>query len=210
MKKLLLLAILLIGQLTSAQSSADIIMARVKQRDEQRATLQKEKNSKDSIARHANANYDYLKSLNKISDDKEALKIAMDFAGLQTKKVRLLRANDFPNNSFYIVRFVPEEMTDEQYEALDNSTKDNCLTIRFSYWNEGENKNLEIKGVKTYRLSQVSGPYLQIFPIWKTYCKFDADLVKTQENSTNTFADISENFHYLFQKDDDIWILMNR
>ncbi len=210
MKKLLLLIVLLINLLVSAQSSTDIIMAGVKQRDAQRAALQKEKTSKDSIAKHANANYDYLKSLNKIATDKEALKIAEDIAGLQTKKVRLLRSKDLPDISLYIVRFVPEEMTTEQYDALDNETKDKFLTVRFSYWNEGENKDLEIKGIKTYRLSQVSGSYLQMFPVWKTYCKYDADLVKTQENSTNTFADIPENLHYLFRKDRDIWVLMNR
>lgn len=210
MKKILLLSSMLIGLLTSAQNSSDIIKARVKQGDDQRAALQKEKTSKDSIAKRSNSNYDYIKSLNNISDVKAADKIAMDFAGLQTKKLRLLRSKDFLATSLYIVRFVPEEMTNEQYEALDNTAKDNCFTVRFTYMNKGENKDLEIKGVKTYRLSQASGSFLQIFPIWKAYFKFDADLVKTQENSTNTFADIAENLRYLFRKDKDIWILMNR
>lgn len=50
MKKVLLLATLLIGLLVSAQqSSADIIMAGVKQRDAERAALQKEKDDKAAV-----------------------------------------------------------------------------------------------------------------------------------------------------------------
>lgn len=54
MKKLLLLAALLIGLFASAQSAADIIMAGVKQRDAERAAIQKEKNDKAAVLKALN------------------------------------------------------------------------------------------------------------------------------------------------------------
>jgi hypothetical protein len=97
MKKLILLTALLMVLLAQAQqSNTDIILAGLKQRDEQRAADKKAKEQDETIAKHSNADYTYLTSLKKIVDDKEALKIANDIASIQTKKVKLLRAKDFP------------------------------------------------------------------------------------------------------------------
>jgi hypothetical protein len=100
-------------------------------------------------------------------------------------------------------------MTAAQYDALDEDDQQHFLTVRFYYWNEGENADLETKGLKTYRLSQITGTYLQLFSVWKKYCKYDADLVETQKDF-NSFKDINEKLNFLLYKEVDNWILMNR
>lgn len=212
MKKLFLLIVLLIGILASAQQSdTEIILAGVKQRDEQRASDKKAKEAKESSIKHANSDYTYLSSISKIATDKEALKIAYDIAALQDKKVRFLKTTEDIENSYYSVRFVPEEMTQAQYEALSSDDKNKLLTVRFFYWNEGENKDLELKGIKTYRLSQITGSYLQLFAFWKTYCKKDADLVESQKvSSSNSLKDIDANLYFIFYNDHHTWKILNR
>lgn len=174
MKKLLLLATLLIGLLVRAQD------------------------------------YNYLTSLNRIANESDCVIVAQNMALLVPKKVRLLKAKDFPEHSFYSVRFVPEEMTNEQYDALDKEAQAKLLTVRFYYWNEGENKNLELAGTRIYKFNQVTGSYLSLFPIWQKYIKPDADLVKTQESSSNSFRDIEKKLYYLLQDEEEIWNLRNR
>lgn len=40
---------------------------------------------------------------------------------------------------------------------------------------EGENKSLEIEGTPVYSLDVIEGAYPDLFPIWKTWVKPDAD-----------------------------------
>lgn len=152
----------------------------------------------------------YLSGLNKLSSESNCMEVAKGMAFLQPKKLRFLRAKDFPKLGYYAIRFVPEDMTDQEYDSLELGDQDKFFTVRFYYWMEGENKNLEIKGIKTYRLSQVSGSYLSLFPIWKKYINTEADIVKTQESSTRTYKDIDNKLHYLLMDKGEIWVLMNR
>lgn len=212
MKKSTLLFALLITAFMQAQNSAatQAILESVKSSDAKRLIEQKQKFAKDSIFNHSNTDYNYLTSLNKITSEGEAMAIAEKFSSLQTKKLRLLKAKDFPKNSYYVVRFVPEEMTNEQYDSSDVSDQDKFLTIRFYYWNEGENKDLEITGVKTYKLTQINGSYLQLFTFWKNYCKQNADLVETQKQH-NMLRDISKNLAFSFYDvSDSSWIIINK
>jgi hypothetical protein len=211
-KILLLLTALLTGVFVQSQNSAatQAILESVKNSDAKRLAEQKEKLTKDSIFNHSNTDYNYLTSLNKIASESEAMTIAENFASLQTKKLRLLKAKDLPKNSYYVVRFVPEEMTNDQYDSLDVTDQDKFLTIRFYYWNEGENKDLEIKGVKAYKLTQINGSYLQLFTFWKNYCKQNADLVETQKQH-NMLRDISKNLAFSFYDvSDSSWIIINK
>lgn len=49
------------------------------------------------------------------------------------------------------------------------------VTMLFNLRMEGENKSLEIEGTPVYSLDVIEGAYLDLFPIWKTWVKPDAD-----------------------------------
>lgn len=153
----------------------------------------------------------YLTYLNKIATETEAIKIASDIAGLQTKKLRLLRVQEFTDDYLLMIRFVPEEMTNEQYDKLDQYAQSNFLTVTFRIDYIGENKELERKGVKTYKFKQIKGTYLQIFPVWKKYYRFDAELEPTLTNSKmQKFVDFPKKLDFYIQDDNDLWILYNQ
>jgi hypothetical protein len=155
--------------------------------------------------------FNYLASLNNIPTDTEALKIAQNIASAQTKSVRLLNAKEFTEDHVYAVRFVPTEMTNEQYDKLDQYAQSKFLTVIFSINYIGENENLEQKGVKTYKFKQLKGTYLQIFPVWKKYYHPDADLESTLTNSKmQKFIDFPKKLDFYIQDDDDLWILYNQ
>lgn len=175
MKKVLVLATLLIGILGSAQD------------------------------------YDYLASLNKIATNTEAIKIAEDIAGLQTKKVRLLRVQEFKEEYVLMVRFVPEQMTNEQYDKLDQYAQAEFLTVTFRIDYVGENKDLERQGVKTYKFKQLKGTYLQIFPVWKKYYHPEAELESALTNDKiKKFIDFPKKLDFYIEDVNDLWILYNQ
>jgi negative regulator of replication initiation len=155
--------------------------------------------------------YAYLTSLNKIATDKEAIKIAEEIASLQTKKVRLLRSQEFTEERQLLVRFVPEEMTNEQYDALDQYEQSDFLTVTFRIDYVGENKDLERQGVKTYKFKQLKGTYLQIFPVWKKYYHPEAEIEPTLTDSKiQKFVDFPKKIDFYIQEDNERWILLNQ
>lgn len=155
--------------------------------------------------------YAYLIYLNKIATNKEAIKIAEDIASIQTKKVRLLSAQEFTEDRQLLVRFVPEEMTNEQYDALDQYEQSDFLTVTFRIDYLGENKDLERQGVKTYKLKHLKGTYLQIFPFWKKYYYPEAELEPTlTDYKKQKFIDFPKKLDFYIQEDNDRWILLNQ
>jgi hypothetical protein len=155
--------------------------------------------------------YAFLTSLNKIATDKEAIKIAEEIASLQTKKVRLLRAQEFSEERQLLVRFVPQELTNEQYDALDQYAQAAFLTVTFRIDYVGENKDLEREGVKTYKLKQIKGTYLQIFPVWKKYYHPEAELEPMlTDYKKQKFIDFPKKLDFYIQEDNDRWILLNQ
>lgn len=78
---------------------------------------------------------------------------------------------------------IPERFP-EQYKAYavyyfvekDPQAKPKRVKLLFNLRMKGENKSLEIEGTPVYSLDAIQGPYLDLFPIWKTWIKPDADL----------------------------------
>ncbi|MDE5525680.1 hypothetical protein [Elizabethkingia meningoseptica] len=81
--------------------------------------------------------------------------------------------------------------TGKKYELLQNdnedknvfkfenmSDKSDILYIQYYTVMEGENKDLEIKGVKTWNIRTLYGKYLSLFPLWKKYVDLNADAEK--------------------------------
>ncbi|ROH98298.1 hypothetical protein EGI16_21715 [Chryseobacterium sp. G0240] len=54
----------------------------------------------------------------------------------------------------------------------DNS---DILFIKYGIYMDGENKDLEIQGVKKWAITTIYGKFLSLFPIWKKYADPKAD-----------------------------------
>lgn len=156
-------------------------------------------------------NFTYLASLNNISTDVVALKIAQEIASIQPESVRLLRSQEFSEEHVLMIRFVPQEMTNEQYNKLDQYAQAEFLTVSFSIENKGENTDLEQKGLKNYRFKQLSGSYLQIFAVWKKYYYPNADQeITLKDSKIQKFIDFPKKLDFYIQEDNDRWVLMNQ
>jgi flagellin-like hook-associated protein FlgL len=155
--------------------------------------------------------FTYLTSLNNIPTDATALKIAQEIASIQPKSVRLLKSQEFSEEHIFMVRFVPVEMTNEQYDKLDQYAQAKFLTVSFSIDNKGENTNLEQKGVKNYQFKQLSGSYMQVFAVWKKYYYPNADQeITLKDSKIQKFVDFPKKLDFYIQEDNDRWILMNQ
>lgn len=206
--KQLIIAVMLITLTAQAQNDAatNAILQRVKDFERKELEAKKQKADQDSIFNYSNTNYEYLTSLKKIPDEATARKIADELAATLPNKVRVVETKDV--NGYFILVFGAADMTDEQYKLLDQDTKDSMFRIRFSYWNDGENKDLEIKGVKRFYLAKIDGKYLQLFPIWKTYIMHNAELEKCQRDF-NQFKDLSKKLAFNFYKEGN-WTIYNK
>lgn len=206
--KQLIIAVMLISLTAQAQNDAatNAILQRVKDSERKELEAKKQKADQDSIFNYSNTNYEYLTSFKKIPDEETARKIANELVATLPNKLRVVETKDV--NSYFILVFGAADMTDEQYKLLDQDTKNSMFRIRFSYWNDGENKDLEIKGVKRFYLSEIKGKYLQLFPIWKTYVMHNAELEKCQRD-LNQFKDLSKKLAFNFYKEGN-WTIYNK
>lgn len=75
-----------------------------------------------------------------------------------------------------------ERITNKKpYEVFEYKYDNRYLLIKTYYTLEGENKDLEIEGVKKWTISSISGKFLDVFPFWKKYVDENADSVKVSE-----------------------------
>lgn len=75
-----------------------------------------------------------------------------------------------------------ERITNKKpYEVFEYKYDNRYLLIKTYYTFEGENKDLEIEGVKKWTISSISGKFLDVFPFWKKYVDENADPIKVSE-----------------------------
>ncbi|MPS73995.1 MAG: hypothetical protein E2590_12745 [Chryseobacterium sp.] len=97
------------------------------------------------------------------------------------------------------------------YKEVNESPNEEIrLNVSFSTFYDGENKALEVKGVKRWSLRAVSGKFLAIAPIWKNYFDPNADIIKM---SKDTWIRLPYPKTSLFQKNpdyDNFWTIYFR
>jgi len=211
MKKLLLLATLLIGLFASAQSSTDIIMAGVKQRDAERAALQKEKDDKAAVFNHPNK--DYILSLSKL-DESGAREFAENIATNGKTKWEFIKVIESIKQRVYIIVYIDAAATEEMKAIARKSEEysgQKHLDVRFSVYYEGENPSLEIVGTKKFKFNSVFGKYLDLFPVWKKVFRSDVELEKTIDDfSSQELRHRPQGIVFKIQnKEDNLWELSN-
>ncbi|OBS13407.1 hypothetical protein ATE49_13260 [Elizabethkingia miricola] len=75
---------------------------------------------------------------------------------------------------------IPESENEDKdvFKFVNADDKSDVLYIQYYTVMEGENKDLEIKGVKTWNIRTLYGKYLSLFPLWKKYIDPNADAEK--------------------------------
>lgn len=117
--------------------------------------------------------------------------------------------------------YVPENATDEQKKSLkahmlysermSNFESEGNLCVNFTINKIGENKDLEITGVKKYQFEFVNGKFLDLFNFWKQNVD---PVANTELISSKGISAIRKNelgFWYNFAKrpNSDIWYIKN-
>jgi hypothetical protein len=150
----------------------------------------------ETIARLQSTNFD------------DAIKIANDINGMAKNKYHLYKYHEFENERILKFVFAPEGVTDEQLNASNDYS--NCLTLQFKIRFEGENKDLEIVGVKKYVFDKMNGKYLDLFPVWKNWFKKESDIENTLKDiESRELIDYSKKISYYLQRNGADWILIN-
>lgn len=154
----------------------------------------------------------YLQNLKALPTEADALNIANELAAQSATKLRLYKSKDTTTQKNLRLEYVPEELTDKDIELRNytEAQKLNFITIDFVYYYQGENKDIEIKGVKYYRLSTVYAKYLNLFPYWKKHFNPTADVEKTlTDYKSQRIKDATAKIYYYIQKSGDVWVFHN-
>lgn len=143
-------------------------------------------------------NYDYIAKSKTLASEELAVQFAKETAG---KELHFFKAKDFGTLNKLKVVFAPKDETDTA----------GYLYFTFAIDYDGQNKALEIPGVKQYRLIEVESKYLTIFPIWQSYFKATATLEKTVDDyKSQRLNEPDKNIRYLFQNQNERWLIIHQ
>lgn len=210
MKKLLLLiSFLLMSGFVSSQNSASTqaILDQVKKSDAKAKELADAKAAKDAVFNHPNAEYIYsLSKMTEASAREFADKIA--FSG-KTKRDFLVTKE---NTNAYVIKYINQNIDAATRGEILKGNIDctECMTVSFYIYYNGENKALEIAGVKALKFNDVWGSYLDLFPVWKSIFKPDADLEKTVGDwRSKEVIHRPTNVNFKFNENNNYWKIVN-
>jgi hypothetical protein len=82
----------------------------------------------------------------------------------------------------YILETNRQDDDRNNFRYINPEDPDDILMITFGSRMVGENKDLEIKGVKKWGINTIYGKYLAVFPIWKKYADSNANLEQISAN----------------------------
>jgi diacylglycerol kinase family enzyme len=103
-----------------------------------------------------------------------------------------------------------KENTTGNYYVVSYGSGEKTFDIVFNVYYEGQNKALEIPGVKTYKFYEVWGSYLDLFPTWKKVFRHDVDLEKTIDDyKSQELINRTENVNFKLKGSDDQWHIRN-
>ena len=86
---------------------------------------------------------------------------------------------------------------------------ENCLSFNFDIIKIGANPDLEIKGTKEYRFSDVVGKFLDLFPFYQKNIEPTATTEKTLTTQAYSVRDDQKKYWYNFRKGNGTWDLKN-
>jgi hypothetical protein len=157
---------------------------------------------------------EYVRSLDSLNN--ESARAFADQVILDSKtKFEFLRIDETTKNpeNFHEVVYIPIDAVDKDRKKSPFVICDECIKVKFYIYYAGENKDLEKKGVRALRFDEVSGRYLDLFPVWKRIFKPAAEVEKTLEDfRSQQLKQKSPNIDYRFYKNSNIennWYIHN-
>jgi hypothetical protein len=117
--------------------------------------------------------------------------------------------------------FIPENSTEEQKKSLrahmDTSLNTNNfestgnLSVHFSIQYDGENKDLEIKGIPIYRFENVEAKFLDLFDFWKNNVDPTADKEKISQKGISAIRKNEDGYWINFSRksNGENWYIQN-
>jgi hypothetical protein len=155
----------------------------------------------------------YIKALDTL--DNESARIFADQVTANSKNhweyLRIDETTKSPEN-YYEVVYIPTDAVDKNKKTKPFVKCDECIKVRFYIYSLGENKDLEIKGARTLRFSDVSGRYLDLFPIWQKVFRPDVTLDKTIEDFKSQQLKIKNpkiDYRFYKKNSDNDWYIHN-
>ncbi len=162
-------------------------------------------------------NVDYLKTLSKC-DVSFARKFSDSIANNCKTKFQFYGILKSEKRSTYTIVYMPEETSEEEKSNIKDyePSKErqdfeypNCLSVHFYTFNDGENKDLEIKGVEMLSFHSVRSKYLNIFPTWKTFFDPNADAENTLKVFSPRYENTQNKLRFYLKKYNDLWEISN-
>lgn len=144
----------------------------------------------------------------KSTDFDNSLKLADNMKSMAKNNYHLFKYHEFEQEMILKIVYAPEGITDEQLKQSTDYS--NCMVVEFKVFYEGRNLDLDKKGIKKYKLSKVSGKYLDVFPIWKSWFVPMADEEKTlTDSNSRELLDYDKNIQFYISKQGNTWTLRN-
>ncbi|MDN3675723.1 hypothetical protein QWY99_22065 [Flavobacterium branchiarum] len=121
----------------------------------------------------------------------------------------------------YSIIYLPASMMPKNKEAIKDAIEksysrefecDSCLSVHYNVINEGENKDLEIKGTKKYHFTFTRGKFLDLFNFWVKYVNPNAIASEVSNKGIDSQRDFKNNqywYNFATSKDSGKWYIKN-
>lgn len=144
---------------------------------------------------------DYLKSLNKM-DSLQVRNFTDEVNSLTNHSFKFYK--DVENSKYSnsrVVYYYPGTYTLEEFDKKYGESGlyrcEECLKFTFSYYYDGANPDLRIKGEKKYRLKEMTAEYLYLFPFWQKYITPDLSAEELLSNENYNAKWYKNSYHKL-------------
>ena len=126
-------------------------------------------------------NYKLIEEMRAVATKERAAQIGNEMIASTPTKYRLFTVKESQNAGILRLRYIPAELSDPDMEKGNFTEKQRStfITVDFSFYNASEDRNAERPATITYKLNQITANYLDLFPIWKKFFRFDANFEKT-------------------------------
>lgn len=146
----------------------------------------------------------YIKALDSLSNE-TAKEFSDQIIANSKTKFEFLRIDETTNKTenFYVVLYIPIDAVNKERKAKPFFQCDECLKVKFYIDQAGENIELDKKGIRTLRFNEVTGKYLDLFPVWEKLFKPGLNVEKTIEDYNSRVLKMKEpRIEYRFDKND--------
>lgn len=150
-----------------------------------------------------------------------ATKFADSIANSFRVKYERLDARESKRGNVYSIVYLPSSSMPKSKEAIKEAIEksysrefecDSCLSVHFNVINEGENKDLEIKGIKKYHFTFTRGNFLDLFNFWIKYVNPNAIASEISNKGIDSQRDFKNNqywYNFAASKDEGNWYIKN-